>query len=202
VNEPAALELAGSARARLQQRHLLTRGLFSVRVPGREAMAVLDPEGEPRILGFAEALDPRAALHAQVYRRRGDAGAVLSACPPWAATLAGLARPLPVVFDEQARHLGPVLPLTGPQALDSNGTAYFLPDGCLCIGTTRDRAVFNAELLEKCSQAFLLAFLARGRVWRIPLPIRLFAWSRLRRDQRIAAAAIAQGRFAQTATAY
>ena len=202
MNEPAALEMAGSARARLQQRHLLTRGLFSVRVPGRAAMAVLYPEGEPRILDFTEALDPPASLHAQVYRRRGDAGAVLSGCPPWGAQLAGLARPMPVVFDEQARHLGPVLPFTGPEALDSNCTAYFLADGCLCLGTTKDRAVFNAELLEKCSQAYLLAFLARGRVWRIPLLIRLFARSRLRRDQRIAAAALAAGRFAQTATAY
>jgi len=104
-----------------------------------------------------------ALLHAEVYRRRGDAGAVLSACPPWGAALAGLGRPMPPVFDEQVRHLGPsVLPLAGPASLDSCRNAYFLPDGCLCIGTTRDRAVFNAELLEKCSQAYLLAFLARG----------------------------------------
>jgi len=202
MNEPDALDLASSARARLEQRHLLTQGLFSVRVPGHEAMAALYPEGEPRILGFTEAQDPLAQLHAQVYRRRGDAGAVLTACPPWGAALARLGQPMPVVFDEQARHLGPMLPLKGPESLDSRRNAYLLPHGCLCIGTTRDRAVFNAELLEKCSQAYLLAFLARGGVWRIPLLIRLYAGSRLRRDQRIAAAAMAAGRFAETATAY
>ena len=203
MNEQTALAMAGSARARLEQRHLLTRGLFSVRVPGSAAMAAMDPGGEPRIIGFTEASDPLARLHAEVYRRRGDAGAVLSACPPWGAALAGLGRPMPPVFDEQVRHLGPsVLPLKGPESLDACRNAYFLPDGCLCIGTTRDRVVFNAELLEKCSQAYLLAFLARGRVGRIPLLIRLVARSRLRRDQRIAAAALAAGRFAETATAY
>jgi len=203
MNESEALELAGSARARLEQRHLLTRGLLSVRIPGREAMALLAPEGAPRILGFDEAAEPMARLHAAAYRRRADAGALLSACPPWAAALAGLARPMPPVFDEQVRHLGPsVLPLDGPSSLDACRNAYFLAEGCLCIGTSRDRLVFNAELLEKCAQAYLLATLGGGRVRRIPLVVRLYARSRLRRDQRSAAAALAAGRFAETATAY
>jgi hypothetical protein len=190
--EAEALDMAGAARARLRQRQLLERGLFSVRIPGSEALAAAFPEGAPRILTFREAEgDPLAA------------GAVSTGCPPWGAALAGLARPMPVVFDEQARHLGPaVLPLDVPQALAPPRNACFLPDGCLCIGTTRDRAVFNTELLEKCAQAYLLAILAGGRVKRIPFLVRLIAGSRLRRDQRLAAAALATGVFAQTATAY
>jgi hypothetical protein len=202
--EAEALAMAAAARTRLQQRQLLAHGLFSVRIPGSMALAAALPEGEPQILSFKEAeADPLAALHVQAYRHRRDAGAVASGCPPWGAALASLARTMPVVFDEQARHLGPsVLPLDGPASLAPPRNAYFLSAGCLCLGTTPDRAVFNAELLEKCAHAYLLAILAGGRVKRIPFLIRLIAGSRLRRDQRIAAAALATGAFAQTATAY
>jgi ribulose-5-phosphate 4-epimerase/fuculose-1-phosphate aldolase len=198
-----ALELAGSARLRLAQRHLLERGLLSVRIPGRDAMALVRSEGDPRVVAFAAAgSEAGAEAHGRAYLRRADAGAVLTACPPWGSALAGLGQPMPVVFDEQARHLGQPIRPWSEAALAAQGNAFFRPEGILCLGTTRDRLLLNAELLEKCCQAYLLALLSGGRIKPIPLLVRIIARSRLRKDQRAAAAALAAGSFPETATAY
>jgi len=63
----------------------------------------------------------------------------------------------------------------------------------LCLGMTLERLVFNAELLEKCAQAYLLARATGLAVRRIPWLVRLVATGRLRRDQRRAAASYARG---------
>ena len=151
---------------------------FSARIPGEEAMAA----GGARV-AFAEA-SGEWAEHARLYRQRADAGAVLVARPPWASQLESL----PPVFDEQVRQLG-----TG--SLDRGGNVQFEKQSVVVIGFSADRTVMNAELLETCAKAYLLATRAGGRVAMIPWWVRWIAGSRLRKDQHRAAAALARGEF-------
>ena len=150
---------------------------FSVRIPGEEAMAA----GGARV-AFAAA-SGEWAEHARLYRQRADAGAIVKAQPPWASQLESL----PPVFDEQVRQLG-----TGP--VEKGGNVR-LGDIVMVIGFSAERAVMNAELLEKCAKAYLLATRAGGKVATIPWWVRWIAGSRLRKDQQQAAAAFARGEF-------
>ena len=181
---------------------------FSARMPGRAAMAVVSLRAKSagfRIVSFDEASpdEPVVALHAAAYRVRGDAGALLTARLPWASRLAQLPGPMPAVFDEQARQLGArVEPLVtkgsqldeaGAGVLARGANAFLLGTGVLTIGATPERAVLNAELLEKCAKAYVLARLAGGRIRKIPWLVRYVAAGRLRKDQRRAAEAFARG---------
>jgi len=151
---------------------------FSARIPGEDAMAA----GGARI-AFAEASGEWAA-HARLYRQRTDAGAILTARPPWASQL----ELLPPVFDEQVRQLG-----TG--SLENGGNVRLAKKSVVVIGFSAERAVMNAELLEKCAKAYLLATRAGGKVAMIPWWVRWIAGSRLRKDHQRAAAAFARGEF-------
>jgi hypothetical protein len=70
------------------------------------------------------------------------------------------------------------------------------------LGVTIDRVVFNAELFEKCAQSFILAHLTGRPIRTIPWLIRWIANGRLRRDQRRATAAYAQGQIPTGLNAY
>ena len=103
-----AVEQVREALARVAKKGLAgeCEALFSVRIPGQDAMAVGSAPGDVATIPFERAGEA-AALHAGVYRLRGDAGAILTARQPWASRLADLPAPMPAVFDEQARRLGP-----------------------------------------------------------------------------------------------
>jgi ribulose-5-phosphate 4-epimerase/fuculose-1-phosphate aldolase len=177
--------LARVARKGLSGEHA---PLFSVRIPGQSAMAAgSDPE-DIATISYDQA-EGEAALHAGIYRMRGDAGAVLTARQPWASRLAQM----PSVFDEQARQLGPCVERYSVATLKTGANAFLMDQGVLVIGFTAERAVLNVELLEKCAKAYLLATLAGGRIATIPWFVRWIAGRRLRRDQRSAAAAYARG---------
>ena len=45
------------------------------------------------------------------------------------------------------------------------------------------QAIYNVEILEKCSLAYLLTLCAEKKATKIPLPIREIAFSKLRKDQ-------------------
>jgi hypothetical protein len=210
-----AVAFIEEALARLQAKGLIDAGpaAFSVRIPGQAAMtfqsvgATEAPE-VARSLDFLEAergQDPILAMHAQVYLTRFDAGAVFTSAQPWATRLGRFPHPMPGIFDEQVRHLGvcvgPLVPGDGA-ALRSGRNAFTLAAGVLCIGTNRDRAVFNAELLEKCAKAYVLASLTGLRVGTIPWVVRFIAGRRLLKDETLAAQSHARGEVPVTTTGY
>lgn len=207
---------------------------ISVRVPGETALAigVFAPDGtvnmhvvdfDARQLAGAE-LPVSASmarrqieLHAQTYAARPDVGAIVWNEPLWGGALARLGRPMPGIFDEQARQMGKqVAELhSETQAGDrhvwnraslrllATGANVFLYQGhAICLGMTRERAVFNAELLEKCAKAFVLAVATGEPIRRIPWFVRFIANGRLLKDERRSAEAYAKGEIPTGFTAY
>jgi len=194
---------------------------FSVRVPAQAAMAaaqLLGARPEIRVVALDDAPhpplfdSPLLGLHAAVYRHRPDVGGILTSPLPWGSRLESLGGTMPAVFDEQVRHLGPrveKLVLQGAGMAESaiarlkRGANVFLIEcGVLCLGFTAARAVLNAELLEKCSQAFILASLARRPVRVIPSYVRFIATRRLRQDEKRASRAYARGESPDRLMAY
>jgi len=204
ATDPAQTLLA--AAARLAAKGLLRPGdSLSCRLPASAEMLWLvhDEAGAaPRRVGFAGA-EPVPPTHRAAYVERADVGAVLLARLPWAAALHGAGATLTGVFDEQLRHLGAqVAPLGAGAALGDGANAYLTRDGALCLGMTLERLVFNAELLEKCAQAYALALASGNPVRRIPWLVRHIATGRLKRDQRRAAEHHARGEAAPRVAGY
>ncbi len=196
--------------ARLVAKGLTQEGpaICTVRVPGESAMAVGDTEfnkAEVDTLSFDEAARSKLALavHGAIYRIRGDAGAIVTTRQSWASRLAQLPEPMPVIFDEQVRQLGDRIGSLAGQATElSEKGAAALQRGCnvflvdhevLTIGFTAERAMLNAELLEKCAMAYILGRLTRRRIGKIPWLVRYIAFRRLRNDQKRAAESYARG---------
>jgi len=134
-----------------------------------------------------------AGSHAAYYRDRPDVGAVLVTRAPWAGALVLVSTDMPGLFDEQVRHLGRKVGRFSPTALNGGDNVFLLPESVLCFGMTLDRLVFNAELLEKCAKAFLLAHCTGARLTLVPWWVRAIAGRRLRRDQRYSAQCHAAG---------
>lgn len=195
---------------------LARRGLF---VPGRDGVSMRVP-GEDQFLWIGgdqtlpavrplASAEGEAGLHATVYRSRGDAGAVLTTRAPWPRFLMASGLALPVLFDEQARHIGEVgVPFSAAdgtdleRALRRRGSVVLCGDVCLCLGPTARRMALNAEVFEKCAQAFVVARGTGLSPSRVPWWVRLVAGRRLRRDQDRAAAALARGERPPEAAAY
>ncbi len=102
-------------RERLQASHLLgdDDAALSLRCPGATQMWIGSATAStPLLLDWREdaALDAAQRLHAQVYAQRGDVGAVAWSAGAFGHCLADCGGALPQVFDEQARHLGPMPP--------------------------------------------------------------------------------------------
>jgi hypothetical protein len=139
-----------------------------------------------------------AAVHAAVHAARRDAGAVLWGGGPFGACLADVGGALPQVFDEQARHLGPMpAPARRPEdlaaALAAGGNVVLWRGTPLCVGATCARLALNAELLEKCAKAYVLAVAAGGSVAALPWLVRRIANGRLAQDRKRAAQAFGRG---------
>jgi ribulose-5-phosphate 4-epimerase/fuculose-1-phosphate aldolase len=182
---------------------------LSVRCPGGTSMWFGAAAADAPVLrdwGDAAA-EAAAAVHALAYARRPDVGAVARGGGPFGMHLAGFGGALPQVFDEQARHIGPM-----PRAVDDEnglgaalrtpGSALVLRGSPLCWGTTPRRLALNAELFEKCAKAYVLAVATGGRVRPLPWWVRRIANGRLARDQRAAALAFARGEQPKESTSY
>lgn len=142
-----------------------------------------------------------SGMHAAIYRARPDVQAIVHTHQVFASALTLIDAPLPALFDEQARFLGrrvdiiPYAPSgtgflerTVARHVRSHHNAFLMKNhGVLVFGHDLERAVHNAELLEKCAHAYLLALAAERPVGRIPLVIREIAFAKLRGDQRKAA---------------
>lgn len=153
-------------------------------------------------------LEGSPALHGLAYALRPDAGALASISTTTSAALAQSGGHVPIVFDEQARHIGETWGKTNlatlSGALAGGGNAGFCDGRLLVLGVTPNRMIFNAELFEKCAGAYLLA---RGeapgrKLHSVPAWVRLIARRRLRRDQANAARCHGAGREAPELSAY
>jgi hypothetical protein len=177
------------------------RASVSLRHPGRGEMWFgLAAEEGPRRLPLDEgaAGDDEAAGHAAVYLARPDAGTLAVGGGTFGQALADFGGAMPQVFDEQARHLGPMgAPASGwPQVhlpLRTGGNVLLLQGRVVCLGTTATRLALNAERFEKCAKAYVLAAATGGPVRPLPWWVRFVANRRLRRDARRAAERLAQG---------
>lgn len=199
------------------QARFITKGLygnpgdsFSMRIPGQPEFLLLRPEHEkPESVSINCPGEDLPGMHARLYRTRTDAGSVLISATPWSAALARASATIPVLFDEQARHIGQV---TAPvQAGDLGALENALAGGAniaivgeqrLCLGVTPERIVFNTELFEKCAKAFLIALSSGQRIHRIPWWVRSIAGGRLKKDQVRAAESLAVGRIPEGMNAY
>jgi hypothetical protein len=198
------------AHQRLLDKQLLNADddAVSVLLPGSGQMLYrARHDVEPRQLSLS-GLSGTAALHGQVYRLRADAGALASISTETSAALAKSRVRVPIVFDEQARHIGEAWPSTQAahlaQALAGGSNAGAVDGKLLLIGVTPSRMIFNAELFEKSAHAYLLA---RGdapgrKTHFVPWWVCLIAGRRLRRDQATAARCHAAGREAPELVAY
>lgn len=199
-----------------------TGGNVSMRIPGEAAMAITPSNMDYRkmtaqdvcVVGWS--LNPLAGerkpsvesgMHAGVYQARQDVGVVIHTHQPYASAIALLAKPIPALFDEQARFLGrsvEIIPyaISGTgwlkgnvmRKIQSGGNAYILENhGALCFGPTIARAAFNVELLEKCAITYLLALCTGEKVHRLNPAIRELILTKLRADEKRAAETFARG---------
>jgi ribulose-5-phosphate 4-epimerase/fuculose-1-phosphate aldolase len=151
----------------------------------------------PVLIDWSRATDD-ASMHAIVYSRRPDVGAIVQGGGPFGLHLTSFGGFLPQVFDEQARHIGPMPPAVSDhngldKALHTPGSAVIVHGTPLCWGSTARRATLNAELFEKCAKAYVLAIATGGRVRELPWWVRRIANGRLAKDQRAAALAFERG---------
>jgi len=198
---------------------------FSMRVPGSKEMIIASGcqdwrekdcrEKDWRQIGVADLQTAplsigeegrglhAAILHATIYRERADVGAVAISSPNGVRLLAHCGGCFPMLFDEQARHIGaPAEPLadaaTVPadvvrKAFRCGANAVLLGEQLLCLGMTCERLLCNVELYEKCAQAYVIANASGSRIRAIPGWVRLIANRRLLRDERRAAASYRNG---------
>lgn len=183
---------------------------FSMRIPGQPVLLLIKAGSKlPETVSIDRPGNSVPGLHARLYQARGDAGAVLISSTPWSAALAGIDTTIPVLFDEQARHIGKVeAPV---QQGDVKGLVEALAGGAniaivgeqrVCLGVTPDRIVFNAELFEKCAKAFVIAYSSGKSIRRIPWWVRYIAGGRLKKDQGRATASLSEGHIPEGMNGY
>lgn len=193
-----------------------TGGNVSVRVAEQPAMAVTPSNTDYSTLTLADicivdwsltviegALKPsvESGMHAAVYQTRADVGSVIHTHQPYASAISLINKPIPALYDEQARFLGRSVEIveyapsgTGwlkskiAKRVKSGSNAYILQNhGVLILASTVDRAIFNVGLLEKCALTYLLALSTGEKVNHLNPAIREIILGKLRKDQAQAA---------------
>ena len=187
-------------RQRLQARRLLAAdgASLSLRLPGSDAMWFGQASATaPQRLSLGAAAGD-GQVHAAAYAARSDVGAIAVGGGEFGRCLADFGGAMPQVFDEQARHLGPMGPAAAAwrelaPALRQGGNVLLVQGRPVCLGMTATRMALNAELFEKCAKAYVLAVAAGGRVRALPWIVRKVANGRLHKDEQRAAQRFAQG---------
>jgi L-ribulose-5-phosphate 4-epimerase len=212
--QPVKQQIVDTSQHLVEKGYLMaTGGNISIRIAGQAALAVTPSnydyakmtaddvcilDFELKVLEGERKPSVESALHAAVYLTRPDVNAVVHTHQVYASTLALINAPIPALFDEQVRFLGrsveiiPYAPSgTGflknaiVKHIKNHNNAYILGNhGALCFGHDMERACHNAEILEKCSIAYLLSLCTERPTSKIPLPIREIAFSKLRGDQK------------------
>lgn len=210
----AKSKVVETAQALVQDGYLMaTGGNLSLRILDHEAFAVtpsnmdymdMIPEDicilnfELEILEGEHKPSVEAGMHGAIYQTRGDVNAIIHTHQVYTSALTLIKKPIPALFDEQARFLGrsveiiPYAPSgtgmlknTVARHVRNKNNAYMMQNhGALIFGHDMERAVHNVAILEKCALAYLLALLSEERVTKIPLAVREIAFSKLRKDQK------------------
>jgi hypothetical protein len=189
---------------RLDGKQLLgAEASVSVRLPGTQEMLLGSPGQALLRLPLAMAETAEHVLHAAVYDARADVGAIALGGGNYGRTLGDFGGDLPQVFDEQARHLGrtalPLAQVTNQlnteaiRCLATGGNVWVCGQRVLVFGSTAQRLVLNAELLEKCAKAYVLAKATGVAIHTLPWWVCHIANGRLKKDQRHAIERFSQG---------
>jgi ribulose-5-phosphate 4-epimerase/fuculose-1-phosphate aldolase len=175
----------------------------SVRLPGTQDMLLSTPGQSPLRMGLSTEEQGEYAWHAAVYRTRADVGAIAFGGGVYGRTLGDFGGVLPQVFDEQARHLGrTALPLASVgshldvdarRCLATGGNVWVCGSSVMVFGSTTQRLVLNAELMEKCAKAYVLAKASGASIHTLPWWVCHIANGRLKKDQRRARERFSQG---------
>ena len=212
--EYSKLQIIEAAQILVTKGYLMaTGGNLSMRIPGESAM-VITPSSFDYMkmttkdicvldldLNILEGdLQPssESGFHSGIYKVRKDVNAIIHTHQVYTSALALMNAPIPALFDEQVRYLGrsvEIIPYStsGTKSLKkkiikkirSNHNAYILQNhGALCLGDSMQRAIYNVEILEKCSLAYLLTLCAGKVSTKIPLSIREIIFAKLRKDQK------------------
>jgi len=112
-----------------------------------------------------------AGMHSIIYRNRPDVNAIVHTHQTYGSVFGLINTPIPALFDEVAFSLGQMVEIV-PYALSgssdlvdnvagklsNNANAYILQNhGILALGKNLDKAILNAELLEKVAHIYYLA---------------------------------------------
>lgn len=160
-----------------------------------EDVCVLSDELKPLVGERKPSVE--SGMHAAIYRVRPDVKAIVHTHQVYPSTLAIIRKPIPAMFDEQARFLGrsvniiPYAPSGTGMLKDTiarhvrdHNNAYIMANhGALLFGHDMERAVHNVHVLEKCALAYLLALCTGEKVSKLPLFVREIAFTKLRKDQ-------------------
>ncbi|MBI9048508.1 MAG: class II aldolase/adducin family protein [Anaerolineaceae bacterium] len=192
---------------------MATGGNISLRLPGNKSFAVTPSNVDYMtmtsdqicILDFdlkqlEGDLPPsvEAGMHCGIYITRQDVSAIVHTHQVYASALTLIKKPIPALFDEQARFLGRqvdiipygpsgtgMLKKTVAKHVKNKNNAFMMQNhGALIFGHDMERAIHNVEILEKCSLAYLLALCTEEKVSKIPLAIREIAFNKLKKDQK------------------
>ncbi|WP_333679140.1 hypothetical protein [Dyella sp.] len=188
------------AMRRLDEKHLLgAGGSVSVRLPGTRDVLLATPGIEPMRVSLSTPPSHHHAQHIEVYVARADVGAIAQGGGAFGRMLGSFGGDLPQLFDEQARHLGATAmrrATDGPQQSSSlaiGGNVWSGEHDVMVFGSTVHRLVLNAELLEKCAKAYVLAKATGMHLHTLPWWVCHIANGRLKKDQKRAARRFAQG---------
>ncbi|KTC24141.1 hypothetical protein AO391_13930 [Pseudomonas marginalis ICMP 9505] len=172
---------------------------FSLRIPGEQSMwwGPLD-DLAPTHVGWPVHVLGDSQTHQAIYRARSDVGAILLGGGDFAQRLADFGGVMPILFDEQARHIGhmgapaaSVHDIAG--ALQRGGNAVLIKGVPATLGTTGTRMAMNAQLFEKCAKAFTLAKASGTKMTLLPWWVVRVANSRLMKDEQRATQCFARG---------
>ncbi|UZD97734.1 hypothetical protein LOY64_12270 [Pseudomonas corrugata] len=181
---------------------------LSLRLPGGQGMwlgKLNDPE--PAWTAWTVSHGGDTQTHATIYMARKDVGAILLGGGAFGNCLTDFGGVLPILFDEQARHLGYMGPPVNadvqlPQSLQRGGNAVVVRGVPACLGTTGPRMALNAELFEKCAKAYTLAQATGARLTRLPWLVSFVANGRLMKDEKRAALCFARGQIPPESRGY
>jgi L-ribulose-5-phosphate 4-epimerase len=118
-----------------------------------------------------------AGMHSIIYRQRPDVNAIVHTHQIYGSVFSLINTPIPALFDEVAFSLGQTIEIVSyalsgsPELvnnvaakLSNNANAYILQNhGILALGGDLDKAILNAELLEKVAHIYYLA-LSTGKL--------------------------------------
>jgi ribulose-5-phosphate 4-epimerase/fuculose-1-phosphate aldolase len=172
-------------------------GNVSVRDPG-DGRIVITPSGLPyRAMGAADicVIDAdrtqiegnrppsmEAGMHIAIYQGRPAVGAVVHTHSVFASVFALINRPIPPLLDEITCEIGPrvkIIPYAisgSPElahnvaaALDDVNACYIIQNhGALSLGRDLEKALRNAELLEKIAQVYYHALGTGAEITTLP----------------------------------